>query len=199
MTGLLPAAVVDPSAQRRKEYMDLLFDNVPENILIFDGEGRLTRCTSYFLRLAGIERFEQVVGWHFTRLYRLFGDENSIRGATERFAYVKEGRKTHTDDVLFNFAAQREERLYTVHSAPMLTKDNRLDGVIVVFHDSTEERTHAMLDATPLACSFWDEELNLIDCNHECLILFGLTSKKEYIRRFRELSPEFQPDGRPSQ
>lgn len=58
-----------------------------------------------------------------------------------------------------------------------------------------EERAHIMLDATPLCCNFWDEDFNNIDCNQEAARLFGLASKQEYLARFRELSPEYQPDG----
>ena len=61
-----------------------------------------------------------------------------------------------------------------------------------------EERTQIMLDAMPLCCSFWDENFNNIDCNEEAARLFGLSSKQEYLDRFMELSPEYQPDGRRS-
>ena len=58
-----------------------------------------------------------------------------------------------------------------------------------------DERTQLMLDATPLCIDFWDKNINCIDCNQEAVKLFGLSSKKEFIGRFFELSPEYQPDG----
>jgi len=58
-----------------------------------------------------------------------------------------------------------------------------------------DERAQLMLDTLPLGCAFFDENLQVIDCNHECLVMFGLSSKEEYQRRFFELSPEFQPNG----
>ena len=196
------AAVVDPSAHRRKEYMELLFANVPENILLFDGEGRLARCTSHFLRLTEIDKFEQIAGWHFGRLYRLFGDEAFVSGAVRRFAHVKEGRKTQVSDVLLNFAAQREERLYTIHSAPMLTEAGSLDGVIVILHDSTEHaiqeadaRTRAMLNASPLASSLWNEAIELLDCNEVALRMFELSSVEEFRHRILDLMPPTQASG----
>lgn len=59
-----------------------------------------------------------------------------------------------------------------------------------------EERTKIMLDATPLCCNFWDENYNNIDCNEEAPRLFGLASKQEYLDKFFELSPKYQPSGR---
>lgn len=61
-----------------------------------------------------------------------------------------------------------------------------------------DELIRTILDATPLSCNFWDENLNIIDCNLEALILFNLKTRQEYLDRFYELSPEYQPDGRPS-
>ncbi|MDR3255674.1 MAG: response regulator [Synergistaceae bacterium] len=59
-----------------------------------------------------------------------------------------------------------------------------------------EERIRIMLDATPLCCCFWDENYNSVDCNAESPRLFGLSSKREYLDRHDELSPECQPNGR---
>ncbi len=58
-----------------------------------------------------------------------------------------------------------------------------------------DERTKIMLDATPLCCSFWDENYNNIDCNQEAVNLFEMPSRQEYLDRFFDLSPEYQPDG----
>ena len=58
------------------------------------------------------------------------------------------------------------------------------------------ELAHLMLDATPLCCSLWGDDLNPIDCNLEAVKLFSLKHKQEYLERFFELSPQFQPCGR---
>jgi PAS domain S-box-containing protein len=59
----------------------------------------------------------------------------------------------------------------------------------------SDKRTKIMLDATPLACSLWDEDCNMIDCNKEALNLFGLAEKTEYLEHFYNLNPIYQPDG----
>lgn len=61
------------------------------------------------------------------------------------------------------------------------------------------ERVRLLLDATPLSCSLWDRELNIIDCNAETLRLFGLSDKKEFRDGFLALSPSLQPCGRASE
>ncbi len=57
------------------------------------------------------------------------------------------------------------------------------------------ERVQLMLDANPLASRMWDRNYNLIECNEAAVKLFGLKSKQEYIDRYFELSPVYQPDG----
>ncbi len=58
------------------------------------------------------------------------------------------------------------------------------------------DRIQIMLDATPLASRLWNHDFTLIDCNEAAVKLFGLESKREYLDRYFELSPEYQSDGR---
>ncbi len=55
-----------------------------------------------------------------------------------------------------------------------------------------------MLDASPLASTIWDNNINIIDCNQATLILFNVSSKKEYIDNFYLLSPSEQLNGKKS-
>jgi len=67
---------------------------------------------------------------------------------------------------------------------------------VVSARKRAEERTQLMLDSIPLCADLWDKDYNIIDCNMEALKLYGFSSKEEYIEKFWELSPEYQPDGR---
>ncbi|GHS85669.1 hypothetical protein AGMMS49957_02250 [Synergistales bacterium] len=57
------------------------------------------------------------------------------------------------------------------------------------------ERTHLMIDATPIACSIWNENGVMIDYNLRALKILELSKKSDYTERFFDLSPEYQPDG----
>ncbi|MDR1829588.1 MAG: response regulator [Candidatus Fibromonas sp.] len=60
-------------------------------------------------------------------------------------------------------------------------------------HDA-EERMRIMFNAMPM-CANYRTKTEILECNRGAVDLFGLINKKEYISRFKELSPEFQPDG----
>ncbi|GBU28626.1 hybrid sensor histidine kinase/response regulator [Treponema sp. R8-4-B8] len=57
------------------------------------------------------------------------------------------------------------------------------------------ERVHVMFDAMPLGAAYIDVNSNVLECNEEMVKIFGLSSKQEYMERFIDLNPEYQPDG----
>ncbi|MDR0486901.1 MAG: cache domain-containing protein, partial [Treponema sp.] len=59
-----------------------------------------------------------------------------------------------------------------------------------------DERVRIMYDAMPMGASYHDVNFHILDCNEGVLNLFGLSDKQEYIDRFDDLSPEYQPDGK---
>ncbi|MCL2075452.1 MAG: PAS domain-containing protein [Betaproteobacteria bacterium] len=61
------------------------------------------------------------------------------------------------------------------------------------------KRAQVLLDKTPLACQAWDSNFNKIGCNEEAVRLFGFNDKNEYLARYFELYPEYQPDGQSSE
>ena len=62
----------------------------------------------------------------------------------------------------------------------------------------THKLTRRLLESTPLAVNLWDKEYKLFDCNAESVRLFKLKSSDEFVTRFHDLYPEYQPDGRKS-
>jgi signal transduction histidine kinase/DNA-binding NarL/FixJ family response regulator len=58
-----------------------------------------------------------------------------------------------------------------------------------------EESARIMHNAMPICANYWDKDFKIVDCNEEAVRVFELVNKQEYIKRFNDLSPEFQPDG----
>ena len=61
-----------------------------------------------------------------------------------------------------------------------------------------DSRAKLMLDTSPMCCQLWDKNFTNIDCNEAAVRLYGFKNKQEYMDRFFETMPEFQPDGRPT-
>ncbi len=62
-----------------------------------------------------------------------------------------------------------------------------------------EERSTVILETMPLSVAFWNEECELFYCNTAAMKLFKLDNEELALTRFKELSPEFQPDGQRSE
>jgi diguanylate cyclase (GGDEF)-like protein len=62
----------------------------------------------------------------------------------------------------------------------------------------TEEFSRLMLDSHPLCCHLWTGDSRIIDCNEAAVSLYGFSSKQEHLERFKDVMPEYQPDGQSS-
>ena len=97
---------------------------------------------------------------------------------------VAEGDFSQRVDFMGNFAAAFNKMVLQLEDSLEKMKERE-----------ATERTQIMLDATPLCCTFWNEQFEILDCNLEAIKLYGLNSKQEYLERCWELSPKHQPDG----
>jgi signal transduction histidine kinase/CheY-like chemotaxis protein len=61
-----------------------------------------------------------------------------------------------------------------------------------------EAFTRLMIDASPFSNQLWDRDLNIIACSEASATFFDLRDKQEFVERFYECSPEYQPNGRRS-
>jgi signal transduction histidine kinase/PAS domain-containing protein len=60
---------------------------------------------------------------------------------------------------------------------------------------TANEQMKTLLDAMPFACSLWNKDNNLFECTEETVRLLELGDKQEFLDRFFDFSPEYQPDG----
>ena len=57
------------------------------------------------------------------------------------------------------------------------------------------ENAELLLNAMPLTCHLWNRDFVMIDCNSANLELFKIKDKQEFMARFLDFSPEYQPNG----
>ena|GEM_PF-712270 len=80
--------------------------------------------------------------------------------------------------------------LYAQDLRPLREADTRIR--------EAEEMSEIFLGASPFVMNIWDEDINLVSTSQQSVKMFGLSSQKQYIEQFFELSPEYQPCGTPS-
>ena len=94
-----------------------------------------------------------------------------------------------------NCIVKSKEDARTEHERNMLAQAQIAE--MEKMHEA-DELMRIILDATPFGTQIWDETPKVIDCNQATVNLFGLANKQEYLDRFYDLMPEYQPDGQPS-
>jgi len=72
--------------------------------------------------------------------------------------------------------------------------------IIILVRISTEknrsdERMRIIFNAMPLGANIHNRNFDFFDCNENAVNLFGLSNKQEYLEKFYQLSPKYQPDG----
>ncbi|MCL2205034.1 MAG: ATP-binding protein [Treponema sp.] len=60
------------------------------------------------------------------------------------------------------------------------------------------ERIEIFLETAPFVMNIWDDERTIASTSKQVMQMFDLESEEQYLKRFFELSPEFQPCGLPS-
>jgi len=101
------------------------------------------------------------------------------------------------------FEDHRVERCFDEDCAGMLRTAAFLCSNVVIRNEAERmtDRAHklsqAIVRSAPYGLMLFDENINVIDCNDVILKTFGAT-KRHFIERFFDFSPELQPDGQNS-
>jgi len=88
-----------------------------------------------------------------------------------------------------------QDEIGILHSAGLMLANaiNRNEQSLQV--RETHNRTRLLLNSAPLAIHLWDRDIKPFDCNEEAVRLFKMKDKQEYLERFADTAPEYQPDG----
>ena len=187
----------------------IMLDAMPICSNCWSSELRMIACNEHAVKLFNLSSKEE----YLRRFFELSPEFQSDgrRSRDQVTAYVQQAfdegyarfawthRKLSGEEIPMEITLIRSENPY--NGKPIVAgyaRDLREQNEASAKLHEAEERTQIMLDATPLCANFWDRHYNNIDCNQEAVKLFELKNKQEYLERFFELSPQYQPCGKPS-
>jgi len=193
-------------AELRKadERSQIMLDTAPLSCTIIDQDGNILDCNTGAPKLFDLPSKQEFC----SRFFEL-SPEYQPDGQLTMEKYRKELA------LVFETGHVRVEWMHhTLDGTPVpcevtAVRVNRDDGYVAVCYArdlreekkmlaetrAADERVRIMLDATPLCAALWDDQLNPLDCNLEAVKLFGARDKQEYLDRFFESFPEYQPNG----
>ncbi|MCL2183443.1 MAG: ATP-binding protein [Chitinispirillia bacterium] len=214
LLGALLAAILNlillriAQAKRKSDqFTEVMFSSMPLACHMWNSKGEVVFCNDEAVRMYGMADKKDLIDNFILTMPDFQPDgkpsrdtafkylESAIAEGIQRFEWIHKNRSGTMipTEVTLVPTVYNDEPVGLAY-----VQDIREQKAALTKMREADERTQLMLDATPLCANFWDKKLNNVDCNQEAVRLFGLSSKKEYLDKFYDLSPEYQPDGRPS-
>ncbi|GHV44853.1 hypothetical protein AGMMS49546_29490 [Spirochaetia bacterium] len=131
--------VIEEKKSELEKYMNLLLENCPDIMLIFDRDGKLVYCTDIFLKIAGIPGFGMIAGMHYHDVLVKFTSPEYTEKAEA--IHEKQQEKNGGAEIMhstIDFGGQGNPRDYTIQVSPMRDEQKNNIGAMVVYYDTTD-------------------------------------------------------------
>jgi len=190
-----------------EEYIHLMFDAIPFSCSLWDKDLNVIDCNQAVVNLFGLTDKQE----YFDRFFDLSppiqpcgkpsfdlmmeNHAKALKDGEYRLEWMHrtpDGEPMPAEVILVRV---KHKNKYIVAS---YVRDLREINLSLSKLRESDELVQLMLDATPLCCILWNDSYKAIECNQEAVKLFNLSDKKEYLEKFFDLSPQYQPCGRPS-
>jgi PAS domain S-box-containing protein len=133
----LSKIVADKKSELEK-YMNLLLENCPDIIMLFDHNGKIVYCTDVFLKRSRIPGFGIIQGSTYGALFAQFLSPDFLA----RIDGIYSQTFIKTESILANetldFGRDGNPRDYSIQVTPMINDKGRPVGIMALFYDTTE-------------------------------------------------------------
>jgi len=182
-------------------------DAAPFVMNVWDENGNILRTSQQVVDMFGVESKEQFIQrfYEFSPKFQPNGKlssehvaEDTMRALRDGFAQFEwmhqqlDGTPLPTEVTLV-----RLEEYGKPIIVAYITDLRAVKAAMENEHEAYRQ-TQAFIDAAPFVINVWDENGRILRTSKNAIDMFGVESKEEFLRRFYDFSPEFQPSGRRS-
>jgi PAS domain S-box-containing protein len=123
---------------RQDSYMNLVFDNSPDIIMLLDKNFGLVHCAKALRQILNIKKLHEIHQADFEKILNSFTDRETLNRITSYFnKSIKEEKPVVFEQVL-DFGNDGNDRHYEIHFTPMYNNNGEFQGAFIFFHDMTE-------------------------------------------------------------
>ncbi|MDR0322292.1 MAG: transporter substrate-binding domain-containing protein [Treponema sp.] len=200
-------AKAEEKAKEADERVQLMLENTPLVVLLWDKNLKIIDCNQEAIRILGIpdkkeymERF-----FEFMPEYQLSGIR-SMELAQNELTKILSGKESDNFEWTMNHPETGEKIPFEVTLVRIKYKNE--DAVLSYAQDLRElkasiakmreadERAQIMFDTAPFASCMFDKDFRMIDCNQEVIKMFEIPEREFFLNNFfTSLFPKYQPDG----
>jgi signal transduction histidine kinase/CheY-like chemotaxis protein len=123
----------------REVFLELILQNSPNIILVFDGANRLLYGTTYFLKLLGVPHMGLLTGRTPTEIFSGLLSEPDARAFEESFALAVKTKTPAMHNQIIRLNPLDRPRNMVIQITPLIDPDINIAGTLMLFHDQTEE------------------------------------------------------------
>jgi signal transduction histidine kinase len=128
-------SIKDRWLTRQDNYMNMVFDNSQDIILLFDREGRLAYCAGIFLKRFGIPGIADIRKQPYTGVFGRFTGEEKLERIGAVFGLTDKNPLVYEDII---DSGDGNPRNYQIHLTPMYDGGGLFQGAFAIFQDMTE-------------------------------------------------------------
>jgi signal transduction histidine kinase/ActR/RegA family two-component response regulator len=130
--------IVAAKKSELEKYMNLLLENCPDIIMLFDQDGKIVYCTDVFLKRSHIPGFGMIQGSTYRALFAPLTSSGFLTQIDNIYSQTFIRIKPVLADETIDFGRDGNPRDYRIQVSPMINDKGRPMGIMVLFHDSTE-------------------------------------------------------------
>jgi len=131
-------SIKDNWLSRQDSYMNMVFQNSPDIILLLDSNGGLVYCADEFLKKTRIRYFSSIRKIHYAKVFSQFCEKDQLDEIKHFFGLAIEERKPVVLERAMDIGRDGNQRHYDIHFTPMYNEDGIFQGAFILFHDMTD-------------------------------------------------------------
>ena len=128
----------DQWVSRQDSYMEMVFQNSPDVMMILDKNGLLVYCADVFLKKINNPDFNSIKKKHFTDIFAYFCDSETLEEIDSNFKLSISEKKPVVLKRVLNLGEDTEIHHFEIHFTPMFGEKGNFMGAFILLNDMTE-------------------------------------------------------------
>jgi signal transduction histidine kinase/AmiR/NasT family two-component response regulator len=125
-------------SSQQERYVNMVFANSPNIIIVLDENGCFAYCADVFLRRTRIKSFEEIQKRDFREVFSRFASSELLNALQSAFQLSIEEKSPMITEEILDMAGDGTFRNYEIHFTPMFDNGGIYQGAFVLFHDTTD-------------------------------------------------------------
>ena len=132
------SAVIAAEKSKQEKQLQVIMDNSPSIVILLDSTMNIVLSTQSFLDVTGMSGLGFLHHKSFREVFSAFTDDTWLERMESIFIKTLKTNEIQSFDDKLCFSASKNARDYAVNVVPFESGDEKIDGVLVSFHDITE-------------------------------------------------------------